>query len=264
MKISSIIFSLCLCIITFDYASADENSNGTFSGQLLLKTGVPMSHGTVNIFNAANLPAPLLGKYWRIPDETVDTDKSGKFTISLPAGKYYFAAIQRNTNERLGPPVAGDYFFASRDTKGNYISYEVKSGSTTLLPAVTGISPIKRSDVVFKGKISGIAGVVRNIGGKPIKDALVVAYDNPEMQGPPKFSAVKTGSNGKYILGVDQAGSYYIRVRSIYGGGKPEVGDLIGTYGELKNPRPVIVESNKVTNKIDITVEKFKGSMAPQ
>jgi hypothetical protein len=219
-----------------------------------------MSRGSVFIFDAQRDPPPALGRYWKIPDHTADIDVQGRFTISLPVGSYYIAAIRRHTSERLGPPVASDYFYASREANGRYRKYTVKKDRVTSVGTIKGIAPAKESDIAYHRDITGIAGMVSDKLGKPVEKALVLAYDNPAMQGPPLFTSSRTGSDGIYLLGVQPSGVYYLKVRDVYGGGKPQTGGILGAFGTMEEPGAVTVKDKKITRGIDISVERFSGS----
>jgi hypothetical protein len=238
-------------------ARCDDNQSGTLTGKFLLNTGSPMARGTVFIFNSEREPRPALGKYWKIPDETADTDTQGKFKISLPAGTYYIAAIQRQNHERLGPPAADDYFYASNDSKGRLREYVVKQGRTTSIGIIKGVAPAKSSYIAYRRDMTGIEGTVRDKDGKPVERALVIAYDNPAMQGPPLFSSPRTGSDGKYLLGVEKGGSFYLKARDVYGGGKPQVGGFLGVLGSAEEPEAVVVKTKEVTRNINITIDRY-------
>jgi hypothetical protein len=85
---------------------------------------------------------------------------------------------------------------------------------------------------------------------------MVFAYQDPEMTGRPLFVSFKTGNDGKYILQLSEKGTYYLKSRNFYGGGRPSSGDIFGKYGG-ETPIAVNVNNKAVTKGIDITVERF-------
>lgn len=254
---------LLICFFMFSYVSAQEITHkvktGTISGKLMIKGGGPMAGGHVFIFNDATGPPPSRGKYWRVPDDVVSLDNEGKFSIELPAGRYYLGAIKRVSEKKsIGPPDEGDFFFASADEKGMPKAYIIKEGEKIDIGIISEAMPFKRADVKFGDGITSIEGVVLDVEGKPVEGAVIFAYMAPTRIGKPIFASERTGKNGKYILRVHEGGKYYLRVRSVYGGGPPQAGEIIGDYGE-KEPVAVVLKSGKKLRGINIKVRRFAG-----
>jgi hypothetical protein len=247
------IFFLCGAV------SAQGIKTGTVSGQLMLKAGGPMSGGQVFFFNDASGPPPSWVKYWRVPDYTTQIDEGGKFSIELPAGKYYLGAIKRISGERIGPPADGDYFFASADEKGSPKPYVVKNGEKIELGVVSEAVPFQKRAVIPGAEITAIEGAVFNTEGKTVEGALVSAQLTPLNTGRhPLFTSERTGKDGHYILKVHDGGNYYLRVRSMHDKGPPAAGEMIGAYGG-KEPRTVVIKKGQIIRGIDITVVQFIG-----
>src|SRR5690349_11201578 len=123
-------FIVWLLLITgIIYSSfAHEMNTGTFSAQLMMKAGAPMTIGIVFIFNIETGPPPSTEKYWRVPDYFAPIDNNGRFSIRLKPGNYYMGAIQRKSGKNSGgPPQEGDYMFKSRHENGAQKIYTVKS-----------------------------------------------------------------------------------------------------------------------------------------
>ena len=59
-------------------------------------------------------------------------------------------------------------------------------------------------------------------------------------------------------LRVHDSGNYYLRVRSVYGGGPPAIGEIIGVYGE-KKPIPVMARKGEKVQGVNISVRRFYG-----
>jgi hypothetical protein len=104
--------------------------------------------------------------------------------------------------------------------------------------------------------MTAITGVVKAISGSPLSDAVVLAYDNPNIMGRPKYISQKTGKDGKYLIQVDLEGTYYVTIRAAKGGGRPQSGDISGSYGG-EVAQPVTVSDHKITAGIDIQTVKF-------
>jgi hypothetical protein len=217
---------------------------------MMIKGGGPMSGGIVVFFKADEGPVPDHDRYFRIPNEVADLDDEGKFRISLPSGRYFMGAIKRKSGELVGPPQDGDYFFMSQDTKSNPHAYTIKKDHTLNIGILSKAVPFKR---MIAKDVSGIAGVIRDVNGIPLKGAIVFAYVTGTMTGLPLFTSYRTGMDGKYLITMDRGGNYYLRVRDIYGGGPPVPGAIMGGYGQEK-PTAVTVKTGEITEGIDIKV----------
>jgi hypothetical protein len=242
-------------VILFSYAIplfANEINRGWISGQMMIKDGGPMAGGIVVFFKADEGPVPDHERYFRIPNEVADLDKEGKFSIALPAGRYFMGAIKRKSGEQVGPPQDGDYFFMSQDAKGNPRAHTVKKDKNLDIGILSKAVPFRR---MIPKDVSGITGVIRDVNGKQLKGAIVFAYVTNTMTGLPLFTSYRTGTDGKYLITVDKGGNYFLRVRDIYGGGPPVKGAIMGGYGQEK-ATSVNVKTGEITEGIDITVTR--------
>ncbi len=253
----SIMISLLIMIFfsTALYAGEGENSEpivetGFITGQLLIKDGGPLSNGMIVFFDGTEGPPPDPNEYLRIPDEIGELDGDGKFIVELPVGTYYVGGIKRMSGEKIGPPLDGDYFYLKRDKKGTPQLYIIKKDETVDM----GIS---KEAIVFRRKIvkgvSGISGIVTDMKEVPIKGAIMFAYTSSTMTGLPPFTSYKTGKDGKYFIGTNKGGKFFLRIRDIYGGGPPVEGSVIGRYGE-KEATAVTVTSGNITEGVNIKV----------
>jgi hypothetical protein len=87
----------------------------------------------------------------------------------------------------------------------------------------------------------------------------VLGYIDPSMRGRPSFVSTSSDNEGRYQLRVDKGRTFYLKVRDIYAGGKPQAGKLVGVYGELDQPAPVETKTSSTTTGIDIQVDAFSG-----
>jgi len=250
----------CLCVVPFivsGSASAQEQGTGRFSGRLLTKDGKSLSGGLVYFFTEDG-PKPDPERYWRIPDHLAKIGGvKGKFSVELPEGNYYVGAIKRAAGKtENGPPQVGDYFYKALDAKGKPKLFTVKKGKTLNIGTLP--EAIRFTGLVAGSTPSAIEGRVRFSDGKPVAGALVFAFLSDEMKVKPAFASYATGTDGKYILRVHEGGDYFLRVRDHYGGGPPETGALMGTFGG-EAPAAVSVRTGETTTGIDITVDRFKG-----
>jgi hypothetical protein len=246
-----------LCFVSVAFAQGVDK--GFIAGQLMIKGGAPLAGGQVFFFNDASGPPPSQVRYWRVPDYMAQIDEAGRFSIELPAGKYYLGALKRMSGERIGPPADGDYFFASADEKGLPKSYVVKNGETVELGVISGAVPFQKRTLMPGAEITAIEGTVFDNEGKAVEGALVLAQLIPLSAGRhPLFTSERTAKDGHYILKVHDGGNYYLRVRSMHDKGPPAAGEMIGAYGG-KEPLAVAVKKGQVIKSVDITVVQFTG-----
>ncbi len=253
--IKSFLF-LSVVVLSFSLISAGVINTGRITGKLMIKDGGAMAGGSAMFFNEKSGPPPSHDKYWRVPDVIAEIGEHGRFSVELPEGNYYMGALMRMGDRKIGgPPLDGDYLFMSRDKEGKQKLHYVKIGETVDLGAISGVVPFKRHD--GKG-ITAIEGTISDVNGNRIEGAIVFAYVSVTQIGIPMFVSERTGKDGKYRLAVAEGGTYYLRVRDIYGGGPPIPGSIIGRYGE-KGPVAVEVKTGEVTKGIDIKVIKVPG-----
>jgi hypothetical protein len=250
--IASTFFLMCAT------ASAQEGKKGTLTGQIMIKGNGPMAGGMVFVFNDASGPPPSRDKYWRVPDNIVKINTEGRFSVDLPAGKYYLGAKKALTGKDIGPPQEGDLFYAFSGEKGMPQAYKVEEGKKTDVGVIAEATPFRRDLVKFDDGITAIEGVIIDGENKPVQGALVFAYIASSMLGRPLFASERTGKDGKFILRVHEGGSYYLRVRSLYGGGPPAAGEIIGAYG-MTDPVAVTVKSGEKVKDVTINVKRFAG-----
>lgn len=236
-----------------------QAARGTLTGKLLLKHGGPMVAGQVVLFNADFEPIPDFRKYWRVPDAAVDTDEKGAFTVQLEAGRYYLGAVKRKSGEKTGPVQEGDYFLPTHDKTNKYRVVTIKAGVTTKAGTIRGIEHFKRQTVsgTKEQAVASIEGKVVNTDGKPVARAMVVAYLEPVMQGPPLLASERTKEDGMFTLKLHKGGTYYLKARGVYGGGVPDEGEFMGRFGGDEQPTPVEAADGAVVKDITIVVQKF-------
>lgn len=238
-------------------AFAEMSKIGSISGQVMITEGVPMSEGLVFFFNEDSGAPPSFDRYWRVPDEVVNTDINGKFRAVLADGKYYIGAIKRKTNEDIGPLQEGDLFLPFY-ADGAPTKYVINNGSAINLGIVYGVKPFSTSILKTGAGITAIEGYVTNSRGKPLENTLVFAYSTPTMFGKPLFISEKTGKDGKYLLRVYEGGNYYLKIRNSYGGGAMKAGEIMGSFGE-ERPKAVEVKTGTIVKGINITGVTFSG-----
>ena len=254
--------SFCFCMLLLlcsALCSAGEGGKGVITGKWITKNFGPMAGAQVLLFNAASGPAPSSDKHLRIPDAGTPVDSEGKFLLEVPAGKYYLVMRKRVNPVSAGPPEEGDPQYYARLKNGQAKTFVVKSGKTTDIGTIAVAEPFKRAQSATTIGLTGIEGTVMDEQGLPVAGVRVLAYSSPKVQGRPMFASDKTGADGRYFLSVTQQGAYYLRVRTHYGGGKPVEGEFMGVYGKPGAPGSMVVEKDKISRGVDISVEKYSA-----
>lgn len=230
-------------------------ATGTLKGFIQTPDGKPLAGGKVYFFNDASGPPPDPEKYWRVSDKVATMDDNGGFSIELPPGRYYIGAIQRKGEKGIfGPPSEGDLSYAGKDKN------EVIAGAMNDLAVIKGAKIFTRDILAKREGLTSIEGSVFDKQGLPVENAMVFAHKNPAMNDKPIFVSDRTDKDGAYRLRVAGAGTFYLRVRSIYGGGVPVADSIMGVYGG-NSPKAVMVREREVLKGINLTGEKFSSPL---
>lgn len=257
---------LCLFVVTAlcatafaasEAESARDKKTGAITGRVMIKGAGPLAGGFVMLYDAKAGPPPMPEKYDRIPDISQVIDSDGRFRVELPPGKYYLGAVRRLSGERIGTLQTGDYIFRSLDEKGRPKEYLVKADTVIDAGAHLEAIPLPPRDASSHIATTAIEGIVVDMEGNPVGDAVVLAFVNQSFKGKPLFSSDKTGKDGKYTLRVSQ-GTYYLRVRNSFTVGPPEPGQIVGYFGE-GTPIPVDVKDGEIKKGINFKVILFPG-----
>ncbi len=233
------------------------SETGVISGRILITNGAPLAWGTLMLYNAVAGPPPKPEKYDRTPDISRTVDSDGRFRVSVPAGKYYLGAIKRMSGDGFGVPQAGDYALLSFDARGALKVYQVMAGATLEVGTIAEARRLEARDLAKQAAKTAIRGVVLDTDGKPVENALVLAYTDLSLRGKPLFVSDRSDSAGHYLLRV-APGTYYLRVRNGLTSGPPAPGDIVGYYGEGM-PTPVTIQEGDVKTEVDFTVVTFAG-----
>lgn len=258
---TSRIFGVFLLLMLFPVfpCSAAEEGTGVITGSWITKKYGPMAGAQVLLFDVAKGPAPASHKYLRLPDAGAPVDADGKFQVRVPAGKYYLVMRKRLDPASAGPPQEGDPQYYARLRNGKPKVMTVRAGKTTNVGKITEAIPYHREKVVIAPGTTGIEGVVADDQGHPVAGVRVLAYDSAGMVGMPRYASDMTGKDGKYFLLVNEPGSYYLKIRTHYGGGRPAEGELMGTFEQEGKPAPVRVEKGSIVRGIDIRGSGFSS-----
>lgn len=185
----------------------------------------------------------------------VRTDAEGRFEVGLPAGRFFLAARWRADGSRVGEPSVGDL---NGTYPGNPI--EVPLGQTVDLQnfPLSRVAPEARQERLARGKFdpteTGFSGRVIDAEGQPKAGIFVFAYLDSRMTGKPTYISAPAGADGRYILHLGDAGTYYLGARSAFGG-PLEPGEWIGTYdGDSRHAATAVAGEHRELG--DITVRE--------
>jgi len=239
--------------------AAELAKTGTVSGRIIVKDGGSMAGGNVLFYSVEQGPPPKKNKYIRVPSLVGEIGPDGSFSVELPVGRFYFSAVKRNSGEKYGKLQKGDYRLSLKDENNSaFKEFSLTEGQHIDLGILEAIPKQNWSVKPFMDTLTTIEGSLLNMDGNPVTNGVVLGYSTPRMQGQrPLFVSNFTGIDGKYTLRVAGGSTYYLMAREILGGGKLEVGEIIGVYGEYE-PVGVSVKAGEAVGGINITVSRVQ------
>jgi hypothetical protein len=180
----------------------------------------------------------------------VEADGKGAFTVSAAPGLYTLAARVRGSGRDYGPPAPGDRV-AVRTVVIEPGTY-AEAGEIVLAP----LDPAVWKAVTSSPGASAmrIAGMVRGGDGRPSAGVRVLAFRDGRMTGKPAAVSPSTGPDGRYELGVPEAGTYFLGARSRLGG-PASPGEKVG-QNRGADGGGIAVRAGQSLSGIDIVVEE--------
>lgn len=253
---------LCCWLVTAAFAAdmppvvtAADNLPGGLAGQVMIDDKTPMPHGVVLLYDERLGPPPSLGRYWRVPDLITLLGKEGRFSVEVKKGTYYLQVAQKSPGAEVGPAVEKEYLYFHGDADGNARPLVVGGNDHINLGRLKAF--LWSPDMVKRDKgITSVEGVVVDTDGTPVERAIVLAYYNPEGNGRPVFVSDRTDNKGRYQLRTNDGGTFYLKVRSVVGGGKPSSGEYLNTTKEFI-PVAVTLKKNERVQGVTLKVMKF-------
>lgn len=236
-------------------ANKTSITEAVISGQIMIKDKIPMANGVLFLFSKSMGPPPSQDKYWRVPDLISPLDEEGRFSIDIPEGTYYLTAAQKDSEGELGPPMKAELYYFHGDGEGNPQPLNVGSGAKMDLGVLSG-TYLWSPQMIKREGVTEINGAVADLEGKPVGGALVFAYLNEFASGRPVFISERTDQQGRYRLVVHGGGKFYLKVRSVYGGGAPETGEFLNITEEFK-PFSVTVLKDQKLQGANLKVKRF-------
>ena len=228
---------------------------GIISGQVQLPDNTPMSNAVAVLFDESQGPPPALDQYWRVPDLIIPLASDGKFSLQVVPGTYYLQIAQKRPESEIGPPRDSEYLYFHRGKGGNAEGIRIEAGSHRDLGKVVAL--LWTPDVARQARGgTSIAGQVLDQDGKPVVRAIVFAFLNQAASGRPTFVSERTGNDGTFILRVHDGGTFYLKVRSQLGGGRPGAGEYQNVTNEFK-PEPVTLKKGEQRSGLVLKVKPF-------
>jgi hypothetical protein len=228
----------------------------TISGKVMIRKTTPMVNGVVFLFNVSMGAPPNPYKYWRVPDLISNVDKDGEFSLTVPEGTYYLIVAQKQPDGEIGPPKDSAFMYFHVDAEGNPLPLVFTSGTKLNLGVLTTSFEWSPDMIQLDKDITAVEGVVSDMEGKPVERAVVFAYLSENATGRPSFVSDRTDKSGKYLLRVDGGGSYYLKVRSVIGGGKPQEGEFNNVTPEFDTVKVTLKKDQKL-NGVTLKVNRF-------
>lgn len=236
-------------------SAAAENIAAAISGQIVIDDKTPMAQGIILLYNSKSGPPPSLGRYWRVPDHMSPVGDNGMFSLDVAEGTYYLQSARKNPDGEIGPAYEKEYVYFHGDAQGNALPITIKRGEKHSLGRLQAF--LWSPDMVQRDKgITAVEGVVVDTDGKPVPRALVLAYYSGTGLGRPVFVSDRTGKDGRFQLRTNDGGTFFLKVRSVAGGGKPSAGEFLNTTKEFQ-PELVTLKKGEKLKGITLKVMKF-------
>jgi hypothetical protein len=194
--------------------------------------GKPVEDAVIFIYQSSNIR--------RQPDfVSPKSDKEGRFSISLPPGRYWAVARVRK-GEEMGPVLSGGKHSgepAEIDMAG--------TGDFEKDFVVADIREVARMSARTRQEVVRITGRIVEGSGRPVKVAYALANRSDSFAGMPDYLSGWTDETGQYTLYLPR-GKYYVGASTIY---PPDKGSHIG-YKEIT------IEGD--TSDIDIIINRLQ------
>lgn len=214
---------------------------GTMSGQVFVD-GQPLPDAVIAFFLESKGPPPLRSGMTRIPEFLGRLDSEGRFSLKLAAGKYYIGMLRRNPAEGPGPPRPGEKYYFATAGPGELRLLAIADRETVDAGRIDGAVPESFAGVEIPASFT-VDGRVLDETGAPLPGAVVLAKQ--DLNTPrPEFLSTRTGEDGKFVLTLPAAKSFFLVARETIAGARPRPGQRVGTYGirsETGMASPMIV-----------------------
>jgi hypothetical protein len=190
------ILKICFAIIFFTAGFALALEKAVLKGHVLDVEGKAVKGVEIFIYNTPNTrrPADFI---------SARTDASGKFSVTIPSGKYWAVARLRH-GEKYGPLMPGDKH------SGEPVEVEIEAGDEfvedfTVIDLRDAARMIKKTrEDFFK-----LEGRILDGKGAPLRNVYAVASRGKEISEMPDYLSAWTDGGGRYSLYLP-AGTFFI------------------------------------------------------
>jgi hypothetical protein len=242
---------LFLNSIVFAAGKPDDTgsvANGVLVGQFKIDEKTPLADGLLFVYNSTAGPSSA-DKLLRVPDIITRLDREGRFHLELPPGTYYLSASTLPDMASKGPPAEGKLIYFRTNPRGEDEAFIVSAGKKTDAGVISSSAPFKRNpenhDFGQDKIVTTIEGIVVDADSKPVEGAIILAYVDP-IQGKAFQVSERTVKDGKFALRLPKGGTYFLRVRSEYGGGSLKEGEIVS----INDPSEVMTITPKNGEKL--------------
>jgi len=206
--ISSIIFLFSILPVSnFFPAVAMAEEKPILKGRVLDIEEQPVEGAEIFVYNSRDVrrPADFM---------STKTDKSGRFSVVLPGGKYWTVARLRKGTEGYGPLMPGDKH------SGEPVEIDLTPNSETEKDfTVVDIREVTRLKKKIREDYLKIKGRILDKNGSPVKMGYAVANKNKVIAEMPDYFSAWTDDEGHYTLYLP-SGKYYIGYAKVFPPGK--------------------------------------------
>lgn len=230
-------------------APYEDDYSGAIEGTVATQ-GAPVAGAYVYLYLDA--AEDLKGQGYRM---SLPTDEEGYFRIDgLPESDYFLVARKRQNGQRVGPVREGDLYGVYPANPLTARSGEVQQIAFVLVPKLQ-----ESVDSETFGRATGpvLQGVVVDSSGQGVAGVHVFAYtDRVIGHQRPAAISTPTGSDGRFLVNLPAAGTYYVGAREAYGD-SPAPGELFGMYEESAD-HGLTVKAGETPGSLMIVVEPIE------
>ncbi|RJQ45883.1 MAG: carboxypeptidase regulatory-like domain-containing protein [Nitrospiraceae bacterium] len=195
-SIALFFFLAALFCVASDYSMAADEGTSVIRGKISDAEGLAVEGAMVYLYGSADVK--------RSADFiSARTDKEGKYSMVVPAGKYWLVARSKNTDD-YGPLMLKDRH------SGDPREADLASGSKVEIDFVVAdlmeAIKMKREE---RERAVKITGRIVDEKGSPVNGAYAIANRNKEISGVPDYLSAWVDHEGRYVIYVPR-GRYFI------------------------------------------------------
>ena len=231
------------------FTAYDDEYSGAIEGQVMHQ-GQPVTGAHIYLY--LDVSEDLKGQGYRT---SLPTEGDGYFRFdNLPGSSYYLVARKRQDGQRVGPVREGDLYGLYPGNPLTARSGEVQQVTFSLVAKLKDASERETF-----GRTDGpvLKGVVIDGAGQGVAGVHVFAYTD-RVIGHQRPAAISTpaASDGKFVVYLPAAGTYYVGARQDYGD-SPAPGELFGMYEQTADHGLTVGKGETVDN-VTIMVEPIE------